>query len=121
MKAQNAKIKMEALEEKIAMLPEKQQESVRHCFAASKRKSTRGMQFTKEWMLECILMKMKSPKLYRHIRKQNILVLPSNTTLKKYTAAYKTGFGFCRKMLDTLKAKTSSMDSFKRHGGLLID
>lgn len=121
MKAANAKIKREAFEEKIALLPRKQQQSVRHCFAASKRKSTRGMHFTKEWILECILMKMKSPRLYKHIRKQNILVLPSNTTLKKYTAAYKTGFGFCKKMLEALEAKTSSMDTFKRHGGLLVD
>lgn len=43
------------------------------------------MRFTSEWMLECILMKIKSPKLYRHLRINNILVLPSNTTIKKYT------------------------------------
>ncbi|XP_077519809.1 uncharacterized protein LOC144129531 [Amblyomma americanum] len=121
MKARNSAIKEETLAESIAMLPNKQQESVRHCFDACKRKSTRGMNFTKEWVLECILMKMRSPKLYRHIRKHNILVLPSNTTLKKYTAAYKSGFGFNKKVMEILKQKTSKMDSFSRHGGLLID
>ncbi|XP_077523676.1 uncharacterized protein LOC144134698 isoform X2 [Amblyomma americanum] len=121
MRARNASIDEDILKEKISQLPPKQQESVRHCFSASKRKSTNGMRFTNEWMLECTLMKMKSPKLYRHIRKHNILVLPGDTTLRKYTASYRSGFGFCHKVLETLKQKTSTMDNFSRHGGILID
>ncbi|XP_042146902.1 uncharacterized protein LOC115318424 [Ixodes scapularis] len=121
MKARNAVMKEETLMEKIAMLSQKQQESVRHCFAALRRKSTRGMHFTNDWVLECILMKMKSPKLYRHIRTHGILVLPSNTTLKKYTSTYKSDFGFSKKILQTLKEKTSTMKTFRCHGGILID
>lgn len=79
------------------------------------------MRFTSEWMLECILMKIKSPKLYRHLRINNILVLPSNTTIKKYTSAYKGGFGFNKKMLEALKEMTSTMDNFRCHRGLLFE
>ncbi|XP_049268906.1 uncharacterized protein LOC119381959 [Rhipicephalus sanguineus] len=121
MRVQNAAMEEEALKAKISKLPLKQQESVRHCFAASRRKSTNGMHFTNEWMLECIMMRMKSPKLYRHIRMHNILVLPGDTTLRKYTASYRSGFGFNKKVLETLKLKTSTMDEFSRHGGILID
>lgn len=121
MRAKNAALKEETLEEKISTLPPKQQENVRHCFRASKRKSTNGMRFTNEWMLECILMKMRSPKLYRHLRRHNILVLPGDTTLRKYTASYRSGFGFNRKVLETLKTKTDTMDTFSRHGGILVD
>lgn len=105
----------------MAALSPKQQEAVRHCIVAAKRKGTKGMRFTSEWMLECILMKMKSPKLYRHLRINNILVLPSNTTIKKYTSAYKGKFGFNKKMLEALKEKTSTMDNFGCHGDLLFE
>lgn len=65
------------------MLSPKQQEAVRHCIVAAKRKGTKGMRFTSEWILEYILMKMNSPKLYKNLRINNILVLPSNTAIEK--------------------------------------
>lgn len=41
--------------------------------------------------------------------------------MKKCIAAYKSGFGFNKKMLQNLKEKTSMMDIFERHGSLLLD
>lgn len=84
MRAKNAAIEDEVLEKRIRGLPAKQQASVRHCFKASKRACRKGMQYAQDWLLDCILMKLKSPCLYDHIRKHEILVLPSKTTLKKY-------------------------------------
>lgn len=66
MRAQCASIK-EALEKCISRLPPKQQASVRQCFEASRRASRKGMHYNQEWILECILMKMKSRRLYQHI------------------------------------------------------
>lgn len=66
-------------------------------------------------------MKMKSPRLYQHIRKHEILVLPCKTTLKKYVKTYRSSFDFNIKSLDILKKKTSNMSTFQRHGGLLVD
>lgn len=66
-------------------------------------------------------MKMKSPILYEHIRKHNILVLPCKTTLQKYTKTYRSSFGFNIRSMDILKKKTSTMSPFQRHGGLLVD
>ncbi|KAH9380738.1 hypothetical protein HPB48_008880 [Haemaphysalis longicornis] len=66
-------------------------------------------------------MKMKSPALYEHLRKEKILAVPSKTTLRKYLKSYKAGFGFTMKVFDVLRRKTSSMDEFKLHGGLLVD
>ncbi|KAG0415812.1 hypothetical protein HPB47_007009 [Ixodes persulcatus] len=109
------------LEEKIATLPKKQQLSVLHCFRASQRKTTHGMAYDEEWMLECIMMRMKSPRLYEHIRKHEILILPSRTCIQKYMKAYKSGFGFNPKTFEALSAKTKDMDLFHRHGGLVFD
>ncbi|KAH6929222.1 hypothetical protein HPB50_025016 [Hyalomma asiaticum] len=79
------------------------------------------MSFDKEWMLECILLKMRSPKLYEYIRRQKILVLPSRTTIRKYLSNYMGSFGFNENMLQTLRKKTSAMDTFKCQGGLIVD
>ncbi|KAH6947323.1 hypothetical protein HPB50_018381 [Hyalomma asiaticum] len=79
------------------------------------------MPFDKEWMLECILLKMRSPNLYEYIRKQKILVLPSRTTIRKYLSSYMGSFGFHESMLQTLRKKTSVMDTFKCQGGLIVD
>lgn len=111
----------EVLAKKISSLSPKQQLAVRQCFEASKRKSLRGMKYDKEWMLECILLKMRSPKLYQYMRRQNILALPSETTLRKYTAQYRSGYGFNEKMLSVLKKKAAHLDVFHRHGGIIID
>ncbi|KAH9379729.1 hypothetical protein HPB48_002319 [Haemaphysalis longicornis] len=59
---------------------------------------------------------MKGPKLYEHMRRQKILVLPSKVTLQKYLRSYRTGFGFSEKVLSTVQRKTSTTDALKRHG-----
>ncbi|KAH7945825.1 hypothetical protein HPB49_016037 [Dermacentor silvarum] len=121
MKSECAATAEEILSEKLSFLSPKQQLAVRQCFEASRRKSPRGMKYDKEWILECILLKMRSPKLYQYMRRQNILALPSETTLRKYTAQYRSGFGFNEKMLNVLKQKVALLDVFHRHGGIIID
>lgn len=64
MKAKNEQLPEEMVSEKIKGLPQKQQVAVRACFEAACRKSRKGMKYDQEWVLECILMQMRSPKLY---------------------------------------------------------
>ncbi|KAH6933270.1 hypothetical protein HPB50_013924 [Hyalomma asiaticum] len=111
----------EMLAEKIKSLSPKQQLAVRQCFEASKRKSAHGMLYDKEWLLECILLRTRGPKLYQHMRQQQILALPSESTLRKYTAQYRRSYGFNEKVLGALKKKVGQMDQFKRRGGIVID
>lgn len=115
-----ASLKEDALEENISNLPPRQQEAVRQCFAAAKVKA-KGARYTKKWLLECIMMKMKSPRLYEHLRKNNILCLPSKSTLKRHMVSYRSSFGFNSNVLRQLKDKTAGIDPYKRHGGLVID
>lgn len=94
MKSQNELLSKMEFEHRISGLPCKQQLAVRACFDASMRKSAKGMKYTDKWLLECILMRMKSPKLYEHIRRHKILPLPGRTCLPKHTFHFKSGFGF---------------------------
>ncbi|KAG8184313.1 hypothetical protein JTE90_018719 [Oedothorax gibbosus] len=79
------------------------------------------MAYSREWLLECILMKMKSPRLYQHIRINKILALPEKTCLKKSLQHFKSGFGFNKKVFSVLKEKTDSLENSEKHGNLLFD
>lgn len=121
MRQENEAIADEVLNERIKCLPEKQQLAVKTCFEASKRKSTSGMLYDKEWILECVLLRMRSPRLYEHLRKQRILILPSRTCLQRYIRRFKSGFGFNDNVFKALAVKTEEMDSVSRHGGIIFD
>lgn len=62
MRQANQQIADEVLGARIKSLPEKQQMAVKACFEAAARKSTSGMLYEKEWILECVLLRMRSPK-----------------------------------------------------------
>ncbi|KAH6922942.1 hypothetical protein HPB50_020281 [Hyalomma asiaticum] len=110
-----------AFEEAVKALPMKQQQQVKAHFAAAKRKSTKGMKYESEWALECLIMSMKSQHLYEHIHKNNIMVLPSRTSLHRYLKHYRSRFGLSKKVFAAVAEKTKSMDLFQHYGGLLID
>lgn len=63
LKNESAASTEEALAAKINSLPPKQQLAVRKCFEAAKRKSSCGMRYDNEWMLECIFAQDKEPKV----------------------------------------------------------
>ncbi|XP_075744327.1 uncharacterized protein LOC142803108 [Rhipicephalus microplus] len=121
MRQANQQIADEVLGARIKSLPEKQQMAVRACFEAATRKSTSGMLYEKEWILECVLLRMCSPKLYEQLRKQKVLILPSRTCLQRYTRSFKSGFGFNKAVFNALAIKTKDMDISSRHGGIIFD
>ncbi|KAH6931816.1 hypothetical protein HPB50_000881 [Hyalomma asiaticum] len=121
MKKANSTLSESNLQKSLSELPEKQRQQVQTCFDAAKRKGTQGMKYSDEWLLDCIIMRIKSPKLYEHIRKHKIMVLPSKSCLNKYVKNYKSNFGFNENVFTAIAEKTKCMDEFQRHGGILID
>lgn len=63
-------------------------------FRSSLLEIKKGMKYNEEWVLECILVRMRRPKLYEHLRRKNILTLPGCTCLNKAAQHFKSGFGF---------------------------
>ncbi|XP_077497729.1 uncharacterized protein LOC144108345 [Amblyomma americanum] len=121
MKQENEDIEESTVLKKIEKLPQKQRVAIMQCFEAGSRKSVKGMRYKPERMLECIIMHMKSARLYEHVRKQNILVLPSRTCLRKYMEKYESRFGFNAAVLSGISRKTQEMTEFECHGGLIVD
>lgn len=121
MSAKNKAITEEEFTSRIEALPPKQREATLHMFKSASRKSAKGMRYSNGWVLECLIMKMKSAKLYEHLRKENILSLPSKTTLRNYLKSYRTGFGFCPKIFNVVSEKTATMEEYACHGGIIVD
>ncbi|XP_051167375.1 uncharacterized protein LOC127285415 [Leptopilina boulardi] len=111
-----ATIKEDVLKESISNLPKKQQTAVKACFEASKLKNIRSMRYTTDWIYECILLRIKSKKLYRQLRKDKILILPSPETLAKYLRHIKSTYGFQAYIFEGLKKKTAFMAPEIRRG-----
>lgn len=66
-------------------------------------------------------MRIKSPKLYEHVRRQEILALPSKSCLDRHMAGFKSSFGFNASVFEALKKKTEGMGAHSCHGGLVFD
>ncbi|KAK3919777.1 Transposable element P transposase [Frankliniella fusca] len=113
--------KKEVLEEAIKTLPPTQQEAVRACFKKATAKGPSGVRYTIEWIYECMLMKIKSPKLYDHIRRHQILALPCSSTIRGYLKHYSGAYGFQPSTFDMLKPKAAELLPEKRRGAILID
>lgn len=104
------------LNEAIASLPRTQQEAVKACFAAAKRRGPTGNRYTIEWVYECMLMRIKDRKLYAHIQKKKILAVPSMSQMNRYLKNYGGTYGFQPQTLELLRSKTIDMAMQKRRG-----
>lgn len=107
--------KEDVLNGAIFLLSEKEQLAVRTCFNASKLKNRRGIRYSRQWLYECILLRIKSKKAYKHLRKHKILVLPSTSTLERHMRHIKSSYGFQESVFRALKFKTEKMDPKDRH------
>ncbi|XP_051170552.1 uncharacterized protein LOC127287589 [Leptopilina boulardi] len=67
LKEQCAQTTGESLAKGIEELPPKEQLAVRACVNASKIKSPRGVRYSRQWVYECILLRIKSKKAYKHL------------------------------------------------------
>lgn len=116
LRRQCAKLKKSQVSEAIQDLPVPQQHAVMACLAAAKRKGPKGNRFLLDWIYECLLMRIKSPKLYEHIRERKILVLPSRTTLNRYMRKLHPGYGYQPQLFQVLKQKISDFSEGAKHG-----
>lgn len=108
----------QVIEKAIKDFPIQMQEVIRHMLIYVKMKDKREMRYTKRWMLESILLSIKSKKAYLHLRSHNILPLPTLTTLKKYLKNLKPECGFDPHVFRMLK-KSDAMKPEEKRGKIL--
>lgn len=69
----------------------------------------------------CLSLATKSPACYEELRKSNILVLPSQRTLKDYRNCIRPKAGFQDEVIEVLKEMTNSYFDVQRYIVLLFD
>lgn len=89
---------------------------MRTILETSKVKSNKGLRYQSDWVYECILLRIKSPKGYEHIRRRQLLPLPSVTTLNRYMKFIKSQYGFQEIIFEGIKLKTKDMSPLDVHG-----
>lgn len=79
------------------------------------------MRYEPGFLIEALLLRMKSPKAYRHLRDNDILPLPHPSTLRKLLSSSDCGFGFNELALENIKRVLKDLDPHLRYGTLMWD
>jgi len=87
----------------------------------AKRKSSTGNRFEADWLLQCMLLKIKSPQAYTHLRNNNMLPLPHPNTLQRLIQGMPCEFGFNDHIFEQLKNEYSKKSSKEREGVVMFD
>jgi len=109
------------LRDEIAKFPTNQRMAVEHCMHQIRAKSARGMRYDQQWILSCIMLHIKSPKAYRHLRDNGYLSLPSRSTLQRYIDVIRAEPGIATDVIKHMSSKVQSPCESERHGILMFD
>ena len=79
------------------------------------------MRYKAEFLLDCMLLRMKSRKTYEHLRKAKLLPLPSRETVRRRISSSNATFGFSDLALENMRKALSGMSFANRLGCLMFD
>ena len=109
-----------SLEDKIEALPPEQKECIQAMLNASRRPKgtarSKGVRYSRSWIYQCILLKLRNYKLYRDLQFGKIIPLPSISMIHKYIRKLKPSFGFQKGLLSAMKEKVEGMPPEARRG-----
>ncbi|XP_045036895.1 uncharacterized protein LOC123477577 [Daphnia magna] len=89
--------------------------------ARCRDKHCRDMRYDVEWLLECLLIRVKSPATYEHLRINNIIPLPCKDTLRKMTSSLACEFGFNDFAIECIRKHFKNKSLTERYGSLMWD
>jgi len=104
------------LKEIITDMPRDYQDAVEACVMAAKSKTSHGRRYTNEWIYKCLLLRMKSGRLYRKMVRDNFLPLPSLMSLQRYIRKLRPTFGFKEEVFQLMAEKGKHMTGAQRRG-----
>ena len=88
---------------------------------AAKTGRAHAIKYDGGFVMQCLLMKMKSSTTYAHIRKNNILPLPSASTIRRRLSSSDCKFGFNELALENIKKAMANLPFADRLGSLMWD
>lgn len=94
---------------------------IKHIHMAAKCKNSHALRYDPEWILDCILLRIRSPAYYSFLRENGFMPLPCMTTLQNYISGMNAQFGFDAGLFIQLKQKLENIPEIERMGILMWD
>ncbi|KAL3208363.1 hypothetical protein MRX96_039245 [Rhipicephalus microplus] len=79
-------------------------------------KSPKAASYKKEWIYDCLLLKIKSTAVYTFLHENEYLALPNPRTLYTYLRSLKADFGFKSTLFTVLRDKKQVLPERKHQG-----
>jgi hypothetical protein len=79
------------------------------------------MNYDGGFLMQCLLLKLKSSFTYAHLRKSKILPLPSASTIRRRLSSSECKFGFNELALENIKKALRNLPDADRWGSLMWD
>lgn len=80
-----------------------------------------GMRYESSFLIQSLLLKMKSPRAYRFLRDNGILPLPHPNSLRPLLSSSDCGFVFNKLALEHIAKVLNNLDPHLRYGTLMLD
>ena len=94
---------------------------IKECISASKRKQVKSTKYSNEWILICLLIRIKHQATYHFLRENKILPLPARSTIESYLRRVKCKCGFDDEFLKCFENQLKKLPPGAKHGVLLFD
>ncbi|KAL3190718.1 hypothetical protein MRX96_018989 [Rhipicephalus microplus] len=105
----------------IHKLSDREKLIIDQCIMKANMKSTKAARYKKEWLYDCLLLKIKSTAVYTFLHENSFLLLPHPRTLYSYLKNLKAGFGFDENLFAILKDKVGNIPERERRAFLMFD
>lgn len=90
--------------------------ALRNMFLNTKQFCYFPIRYNKEWLYDCLLLKIKSTSVYIFLHENDYLPLPNVRTLYTYMKNLKADFGFDSDLFAVLKEKLLACPERERRG-----
>ena len=94
---------------------------VKAIFNKAKCSSAHRIRYDADFVMECLLLRIKCKAAYNHLRDQKILPLPSLSTMRRLLSCMPCTFGLNSFALSAIKRTISEKPRAERMGSLVLD
>ncbi|KAH8027861.1 hypothetical protein HPB51_010828 [Rhipicephalus microplus] len=91
-----------AIEKTLSSLPPIQRLAFQTSLQQVKAKSPRGVRYTKVWVMNCLLLRIASPRAYNLLRTTKLLPLPTTSRLNQILSGVPCEYGFNEVALESI-------------------
>nr|XP_037275566.1 uncharacterized protein LOC119168265 [Rhipicephalus microplus] len=121
LKQELAKASYQGIEEALSGLPHLQRLAFLTALKSLKAKAPCGMRYNSEWILNCLMLRISSPRAYKLISEMKMLPLPSLSRLAQILKGLPCKYGFNPVCLEAIQKQFHGKADEQRLGSLILD